>query len=103
MASLRGRLPLRASIFRGLDCGPRHALIPRGAFSTQAILGNQSNTPKDKPESDKAWKYDLSFKTQMAKTVLIVVLGMAGAMESWTLFRGIQSWWTGVPDEGDDI
>ena len=101
---------LRAKLVNGLiHSHPRPPLAPRAiaSFSTRNILHNKDNTSKDNQPNDKSnagyWKYDLSFKTQMSKAVLFAVLAGAGAVESWTWYREIREWWTGVRDEGGEI
>ncbi|KAK6831550.1 hypothetical protein RU639_002482 [Aspergillus parasiticus] len=100
---------LRAKLLNGLiHSHPRASLAPRAiaSFSTRSVLHNTDNTPKNDQPNDKDagyWKYDLSFKTQMSKAVLFAVLAGAGAVETWTWYREIRQWWTGVRDDGGQI
>ncbi|KAE8407120.1 hypothetical protein BDV37DRAFT_241951 [Aspergillus pseudonomiae] len=95
---------LRVKPFHGIIHS--HPPWATASFSTRTVLQNQDHTHKKKQPNDRRedyWKYDLSFKTQMGKTVLIAVLAGAGAVESWTWYQEIRAWWTGVRDDGRDV
>jgi hypothetical protein len=76
-------------------------------FSTRQALLNKQSTPKDTQGDDSSkglgyWKYDLSFRTQMEKIVLIAFLALIGSTVGPSWYRDISHWWRGVPDDGDE-
>ncbi|RDW65919.1 uncharacterized protein DSM5745_09658 [Aspergillus mulundensis] len=71
------------------------------SFSTSQTPLNNASAPKDGQQKEKEpryWKYDISFRTQMEKIVLIAFLAAVGST-AW--YKELRGWLGGVEDDVD--
>ncbi|KAL4865294.1 hypothetical protein BDV12DRAFT_174820 [Aspergillus spectabilis] len=110
--SILGRLPLplRANLTNGFLRNRGHTGFRPNAivcFSTRQALLNKQSIPNDTQGNDsekgiRYWKYDISFRTQIEKIVVIAFLALISSTVGPSWYRDMSQWWKGVPDDGDE-
>ncbi|GIK06334.1 hypothetical protein Aspvir_001981 [Aspergillus viridinutans] len=104
MAFTRGIFPLYAHVHHGIIArqqGLRRCPQPIASFSTHFAVANkqigsqkgQSQDPHPQDPEIPSFSFDSLGLSRTTKTVVLVILGIFGTIESWFWVETIWRWW----------
>lgn len=110
MASKRGIFPLYANIHHGIisrQYGLRRCPQPIASFSSHFAVANKQSGPHkgqsqgNHPQNTEipSFSFDSLGPAKTTKTVVLVIFGVFGTIESWFWAQAIWRWWKGDDED----